>query len=182
MSFVGNDYTFAFAGKCYQIARADVEAGMRRRPLRLELRLDGKLAALSGRRTLRQERTRSRAGQAKTCSRRPQRRRKEQLDAGFFRSPEPSAMDGGRMKTIWCAGLRPTIFALYSPKQPLGSFTVSRKSSRTGKPSARNGPVSPGDSLRAGRACADCSRSQLRRIGFKQLHQARPRQSCANIP
>ena len=42
---VGNDYKFAFAGKRYQIARADVQAGMRRRPLRLELRLDGELAA-----------------------------------------------------------------------------------------------------------------------------------------
>jgi len=41
----GNDYTFAFAGQRYQIARADVQAGMRRRPLRLELRLDGALAA-----------------------------------------------------------------------------------------------------------------------------------------
>ena len=31
-----------------------------------------------------------------------------------------------------------------SPKPPLGSFTRSRSSSVTGKPSARNGPVSPG--------------------------------------
>jgi hypothetical protein len=32
------------------------------------------------------------------------------------------------------------------------------------------------------RACADLLRSQLRRLGFGQPHQARPRQGCANIP
>ena len=42
---IASDYTFSFAGQRYQIARADVEAGMRRQRLRVELRLDGELHA-----------------------------------------------------------------------------------------------------------------------------------------
>ena len=42
---IGNDYTFSFAGRRYQIQRADVQAGMRRQRLRVELRLDGELQA-----------------------------------------------------------------------------------------------------------------------------------------
>jgi transposase len=42
---IGNDYTFSFAGHRYQIQRADVQAGMRRQRLRVELRLDGELQA-----------------------------------------------------------------------------------------------------------------------------------------
>ena len=42
---IANDYTFAFAGKRYQIARADLQAGMKRQSLRVELRLNGDLNA-----------------------------------------------------------------------------------------------------------------------------------------
>jgi transposase len=42
---IGNDYTFSFAGRRYQIARGQVQAGMRRQQLRVELRLDGELKA-----------------------------------------------------------------------------------------------------------------------------------------
>lgn len=42
---IGNDYTFCFAGRRYQILRAQVQAGMRRQQLRVELRLDGELKA-----------------------------------------------------------------------------------------------------------------------------------------
>jgi transposase len=42
---IGNDYTFSFAGRRYQIVRSVVQAGMRRQRLRLELRLDGELKA-----------------------------------------------------------------------------------------------------------------------------------------
>jgi len=42
---IGNDYTFSFAGRRYQIARSGVQAGMRRQPVRVELRLDGELRA-----------------------------------------------------------------------------------------------------------------------------------------
>jgi len=40
---VGNDYTFSFAGRRYQILRAHAQAGMRRQRIRVELRLDGEL-------------------------------------------------------------------------------------------------------------------------------------------
>jgi hypothetical protein len=42
---IGNDYTFAFAGRRYQIAREDAQAGMRHQRLRVELRLNGELRA-----------------------------------------------------------------------------------------------------------------------------------------
>jgi transposase len=42
---IGNDYTFSFAGRRYQIARGAVQAGMRRQHLRVEVRLDGELKA-----------------------------------------------------------------------------------------------------------------------------------------
>ena len=42
---IGNDYTFSFAGRRYQIERAAVQAGMRRQRVRVELRLDGELKA-----------------------------------------------------------------------------------------------------------------------------------------
>ena len=42
---IGNDYTFSFAGRRYQIARPEVQAGMRHQKLRVELRLDGELQA-----------------------------------------------------------------------------------------------------------------------------------------
>lgn len=42
---IDNSYTFSFAGKRYQIARSDVQAGMKRENLRVELRLNGELKA-----------------------------------------------------------------------------------------------------------------------------------------
>src|ERR1019366_1305032 len=42
---IGNDYTFSFAGRRYQIERAAVQAGMRRQRLGVELRLDGEVKA-----------------------------------------------------------------------------------------------------------------------------------------
>ena len=42
---IQNDYTFSFAGRRYQILREQVQAGMRREHLRVELRLDGELKA-----------------------------------------------------------------------------------------------------------------------------------------
>jgi transposase len=42
---IANDYTFSFAGQRYQIPREQVQAGMRRQRLRVELRLDGDLRA-----------------------------------------------------------------------------------------------------------------------------------------
>ena len=74
----------------------------------------------------------------------------------------------------------PAVFALNYPKPPLRNFTISRRKSITGKPSARaDRLVRVFESFR--RACADCFRSQLRRLGFGQPHQARPQRGCANI-
>jgi hypothetical protein len=42
---IGNDYTISFAGRRYQILRSQVQAGMRRQWLRVELRLNGELKA-----------------------------------------------------------------------------------------------------------------------------------------
>ena len=42
---IGNDYTFWFANQRYQISRNEVQAGMRRQTLRVELRLSGELWA-----------------------------------------------------------------------------------------------------------------------------------------
>ena len=42
---IGNDYTFSFAGRRYQIAREDAQAGMRHQQLRVELRLSEELRA-----------------------------------------------------------------------------------------------------------------------------------------
>ena len=42
---IGNDYTLSFAGRRYQIVRAEAQVGMRRQRLRVELRLDGELKA-----------------------------------------------------------------------------------------------------------------------------------------
>jgi transposase len=42
---IGNDYTFSFAGRRYQITRQDAQAGMRHQRLRVELRLNGELKA-----------------------------------------------------------------------------------------------------------------------------------------
>jgi hypothetical protein len=41
---VANDYTFRFEGKLYEIARADIRAGLRGATVRVEARLDGTLA------------------------------------------------------------------------------------------------------------------------------------------
>ena len=47
---IANDYTFSFAGRRYQIARAHATAGMKRQKLRVELRLDDTVwARYSGR-------------------------------------------------------------------------------------------------------------------------------------
>lgn len=42
---IGNDYTFSFAGQRYQILRSQLQTGMRRQRVRVELRLDGELKA-----------------------------------------------------------------------------------------------------------------------------------------
>jgi len=42
---IGNDYTFSFASRRYQIDRGDIQPGMRQQRLQVEIRLDGELYA-----------------------------------------------------------------------------------------------------------------------------------------
>ena len=42
---IANDYTFSFSGRHFQIERGEVQAGMRRQRLQVEVRLDGELHA-----------------------------------------------------------------------------------------------------------------------------------------
>ena len=130
---IGNDYTFSFAGRRYQIVRAEVQAGMRRQRLRVELRLDGELKARYQGRYLEIAecgvRWPLRTDSAQTGSQRSQRRRPEPLDAWLLRSPQPAAVEvDRRRKAFGCAGQAPAVFAFYGPKPPLGSFTKAMSS------------------------------------------------------
>ena len=158
---IGNDYTFSFAGRRYQIARAEVQAGMRRQRLRVELRLDGELRARYQGRYLEIGECGARAIAAsrpgQTGSQRSQRGRQEFLDAGVLRSPQPAAVEVDRSlrREGQCGNAGQSarrIFAFVSPKPPLGKFHQKQNASHTGKPSGRAGPVSPGCSIAGGLA------------------------------
>jgi hypothetical protein len=91
---IGNDYTFSFAGHRYQIQRADLQAGMRRQRVRVELRLDGDLhACYQGRYLAIAEcGTRAETNQKKTskpvCKDHNAGGRSKWMD-GFFNRPSP---------------------------------------------------------------------------------------------
>ena len=168
---IGNDYTFSFAGRRYQIARAQTQTGMRRQSLRVELRLDGEL-----RRATRVDTWRSLRAQSGPWSSRPPHPNRpakttiaEERVRGWKDSSTVPARRCGKPSTdepILCAGLRPSIFAWYSPKPPLGSFTKSRTRLVQESPPRGFQPL--------WRACADCFRSQLRRLGFGHLARRDP--------
>jgi hypothetical protein len=91
---IGNDYTFSFAGRHYQIAREDAQAGMRRQRLRVELRLDGELYARYQGRYLRISRCGARQTEPKPEARKPPRKDhnaggKSTWMQGFFDRPAP---------------------------------------------------------------------------------------------
>ncbi len=91
---IGNDYTFSFAGQRYQIAREDVQAGMRRQRLRVELRLDGQLQARYQGRYLRIGRCGARVLEPEPVARKPPRKDhnaggKSTWMQGFFDRPAP---------------------------------------------------------------------------------------------
>jgi transposase len=91
---MGNDYTFSFAGRRYQILRADVQAGMRRQPVRVEVRLDGDLRACFRGRYLAIEECGSRVEAIQPKAGQPVRKdhnaggRSHWMD-GFFNRPSP---------------------------------------------------------------------------------------------
>jgi transposase len=91
---IGNDYTFSFAGRRYQIAREDAQAGMRHQRLRVELRLDGELKARYQNRYLSIAECGARAATAEPAVRKPVRKDhnaggKSAWMQGFFDRPSP---------------------------------------------------------------------------------------------
>jgi DNA-binding Lrp family transcriptional regulator len=91
---IANDYTFSFAGRHYQIAHEDVQAGMRRQRLRVELRLDGELQARYQGRYLRIGRCDVHLPEPEPAVRKPPRRDhnaggKSAWMQGFFDRPAP---------------------------------------------------------------------------------------------
>jgi hypothetical protein len=91
---VGNDYTFSFAGRRYQIARAEAQAGMRHQRLRVELRLDGELKARYQGSYVQISECGLRAAPAVPAARQPVRRDhnaggKSSWMQGFFDRPSP---------------------------------------------------------------------------------------------
>jgi biotin operon repressor len=91
---IGNDYTFSFAGRRYQIARADVQAGMRHQRLRVELRLSGELQARYEHRYLQIGECGAREVVAESPQRKPVRKDhnaggKSSWMQGFFDRPSP---------------------------------------------------------------------------------------------
>jgi transposase len=91
---IANDYTFSFASRRFQIARQDVQAGMRRQRLRIEVRLDGELYARYQGRYLSISRCGSQPLIEEPVSRKPPRKDhnaggKSSWMQGFFDRPTP---------------------------------------------------------------------------------------------
>jgi hypothetical protein len=91
---IGNDYTFSFAGRRYQIARDQAQAGMRHQRLRVELRLNGELHARYQERYLSIAECGARVAPAEPAVRKPVRKDhnaggKSTWMQGFFDRPSP---------------------------------------------------------------------------------------------
>jgi hypothetical protein len=91
---IGNDYTFSFAGRRYQIARDDAQAGMRHQSVRVELRLDGELHARYQQRYLSIAECGARVSAPEPAVRKPARKDhnaggKSTWMQGFFDRPSP---------------------------------------------------------------------------------------------
>lgn len=91
---IGNDHTFSFAGQRYQIARRNVQAGMRHQRLRVELRLNGELKACYQNRSLDIAPCAARVVPAEPLMRKPVRKDhnaggKSAWMDGFFDRPSP---------------------------------------------------------------------------------------------
>jgi transposase len=91
---IGNDYTFSFAGRRYQIARDHAQAGMRHQQVRVELRLNGELHARYQERYLHIAECGARVVAAEPAVRKPARKDhnaggKSSWMQGFFDRPSP---------------------------------------------------------------------------------------------
>ena len=176
---IGNDYTFSFAGRHYQIQRAAVQAGMRRQRVRVELRLDGELKArYEGRYVeIGECGARPMAAEAKPAgTQRSQRRRQEPLDGWLLQSPQSAAMEVPGEVRKSKPNLEDALFLC--PKPQLRDSTKAMDPGRA-EPSWRSGKITGSASQEGSRRLL---RSQPRRLGFGQPRQARPRRGCANIP
>lgn len=91
---IANDYTFSFAGQRYQIQPEQVQAGMRQRRLRVELRLDGELCACYQGRYLHVSECGARVAAPPSVAHKPPRKDhnaggKSTWMEGFFDRPSP---------------------------------------------------------------------------------------------
>jgi hypothetical protein len=91
---IGNDYTFSFAGRRYQIARDHAQAGMRHQQVRVELRLNGELHARYQQRYLNIAECGARVAITEPAVRQPARKDhnaggKSSWMQGFFDRPSP---------------------------------------------------------------------------------------------
>ena len=91
---IANDYTFSFAGQRHRIPHRQVQAGMRRQRLRVELRLDGELKARYQGRYLTIEECGPRVAVPPPVARKPPRKDhnaggKSAWMQGFFDRPTP---------------------------------------------------------------------------------------------
>ncbi len=155
---VSNDYTFSFASRRYQIARSGVKAGMRGKNMRVELHLNGALRArFEGQYVDVSEcGANAASGEAggKASAEGSQSGRQERLDGRLLRTSWTGVVASGahgqreklsgadRSSQKGAPGKNgPAIFAFLCPKPPLGNFTKSIPSYKTGKPSRRYAPV-----------------------------------------
>jgi transposase len=91
---IGNDHTFSFAGRRYQIARDHAQAGMRHQRLRVELRLNGELHARYQQQYLNIAECGARVSAPEPAVRKPVRKDhnaggKSTWMQGFFNRPSP---------------------------------------------------------------------------------------------
>jgi transposase len=91
---IGNDYTFSFAGRRYQIARDHAQAGMRHQRLRVELWLNGELHARYQQQYLNIAECGARVSAPEPAVRKPVRKDynaggKSTWMQGFFNRPSP---------------------------------------------------------------------------------------------
>ena len=127
---IGNDYTFSFAGRRYQIAREQAQAGMRHQRLRVELRLNGELHARYQQRYLNIAECGARSRLSEPALRKPVRKDhnaggKSSWMQGFFDRPSPPLWKADRRDEthfVRRAGVRRSSRWI-CPKPPLGSFT-----------------------------------------------------------
>jgi len=167
---IGNDYTFSFAGRPYQIARQDAQTGMRHQRLRVELRLNSELKARYQGRYVNIAECAAQVASPPPAIGKPAATitMREGRAAGCRDSSIALAHRCGKPSgsNPFCApDWRPAIFALYGPKPPLGSSTSSNGYSLRKGPLRR--PVETTRMLLAvGGPAPIAPRSQLRRLGF----------------